>query len=470
MMDELLATLPSVEKGLIEAELEAEASAPRTGGTSFFSKGKGRVNGTIPFWEKTVPSSGTPNNSTGSAKVGPHFGASHIPSISERNDMPRFGGSVSRPPPTGTVNSSSTFVPLPTSTSTPTQAHPQQSPFSSRATHVFPLSSSQSSRPPAPLLGSSGIKYPTPLFSQPILPAGVSPAGVKVPSLFSLTGSANQTRNAFYTPPVTNGVKRLLGEDEPRPFVDVPPAPAPRTIDEPSVPAFNDDISMDSDSDSDDDYAAVGRTASIMSRANGTVETVPTELSYSVFGNSSEPKQPPLKSRRIIRSESSEMKMPPGAYLPDRDDHDVLTVATGATAKTQRHPSPTSSPPPPAKRTRSSASRLRAQRVVNEPNLRRSLPGAFMPEEEDNEEEDEVAPLPVPSKRPLRKTRSTMSVASSEDGDGEARPTRRSTRLSATSEVASGSPEPPSSQASTGKVRKSKKSTTTRSKSSSKKK
>jgi hypothetical protein len=444
MMDELLATLPSVERDLIEVELEAEASGVRTSGTSFFGKGKGkgRANGTTASWDDVVPLSATANGSTGPPKVGLQFGASPIPTISARNDMPRFGGSVSRPPPTGTANGN-IFVPLSASTSAPSQTQPQQSPFSSRATHVFPLSSSQSSRTPAPLLGSSGIKYPTPLFSQS---ARAPPAGVNAPSLFSLAGSANQTRNAFYTPPVTNGVKRSLGEDEPRPVVDVPPAP--RSADEPPAPIVNDD---DVNMDSDDDYAAASRRADV-SHVNGTTKAVPTELSYSVFGNSSEAKQPPTKSRRITRADS-EVKMPPGAYFPD--DHEISTT-TGATTKHQRNPS-SSPPPPPVKKTRSSGSRT--QKLANEPNLRRSLPGAFIPEE-DNEEEDDIAPLPVPSKRPARKPRSTRSAGSE---DGEARPTRRSTRLSTASSVTSASPEPPSPQTTTGKVRKSKRPTASKS-------
>lgn len=438
MMDELLATLPSVERDMIGVELEAEASGIRTAGTSFFGKGKGRANGHVALWEETRPTSTMANGSAGPAKVGLQFGASPIP-ISARNDMPRFGSSVSRPPPNGIVNGN-IFAPLSTSISAPSQIQTQQSPFTSRAAQVFPLSSSQNSRLPAPLLGSSGIKYPTPLFSQPASSIRTLPAGTKIASpLFPLAGSATQTRNAFYNPPVTNGVKRSFGEDEPRPVADVPPTPG--ATDEPPVPIVNDDVNMESD----DDHGVASRRADVPS-VNGTKEAVPTELSYSVFGNSSEAKLPPVKSRRIARA-GSDMKMPPGAYFPDDNE----TPAVGTTVGEQRHTS--LSPPPRVKQTRSTGSR--SQKLANEPNLRRSIPGAFI-DEEDDEEADAIAPLPSPSKRPVRKTRSAKSI---DPEDGELRATRRSTRLSTTSSVASVSPEPPSPQMATARVRKSKRAT-----------
>ena len=435
-MDEILATLPAVERTLVEADLEAEATGGgATPEPSFFDKGKARADRLSMSWEE-VKGPSTANGSAAHTKNAPkdlpQFGASPIVPISARNDMPRFGGSASRPldPVSG-----NTFVPIPTSTSAPSQVHSQtqQSPFIARSNHLLPLSSSQNSRTPAPLLGSSGIRYPAPLFTQPTASATKSSS-----SLFTLAGSANQTRNAFYTPPVTNGVKRPLGDDESRPMTEAPPAP--NVGDEPPAPT-NGDVNMESD----DDYAASTRVTNAQ-RTQETVDTAPAELSYSVFGNSSKATQPPFKSRRITRAET-EVKMPPGAYVPDEEE---------LADRHQRHTSLSPPPPPPVKQTRSS--RSRAHKLEHGPNLKHSLPGAFV-SEDDNEEEDYVAPLPAsppPSKRPTRKGRSTRSVEpEDETSQPPARPTRRSTRLTAASSVASTSPEPPSPRKAAVKAKKS---------------
>lgn len=437
MMDELLATLPAVEKQLVEVELEAEASG--SGEVEepipFFGKGKGRAEGLAMSWEELRHPNINANGSATPPRTVPQLGTPSAAPISARNAMPRFGGSVSRPPASSLANGSALLASSTSNTITPqVPNHIQSSPFTARANHVFPLSSSQSSRMPAPLLNSSGIKYPTPLFNQPSAAARAAPTPAAKPttSLFSMAGSANQTRNAFYNPPSTNGVKRSLGEDEARNVADAPPPPNP--ADEPPAPVVNgNDVNMESD----DDYARGDAT----SETNGNDVAPPAELSYSVFGNKSAAKQPPLKSRRLAKAGSTEMKMPPGAYVPDDDE---IAAAATSQAQNQRHIS--ASPPPPPQPTRQTRKpTTRTQKLAQESDLKRSLPGSFMAEEEE-EEEDQVAPLPPsppPSKRPLRKARSSRSV---EPEDASARPTRRSTRLSTAPSVTSGSPEPPSPQ------------------------
>ena len=425
MMDELLATLPAVERQLVEAELEAEESGSGKIGepTPFFGKGQGRAEGLAMSWEKLRHPNANAN-ANGSARTVPQPGMS---STSSRNDTPHL---VSRPPTSTLVNGSALLT---SSTSNPITSRVQSSPFTSRTNYVFPLSSSQSSRMPAPLLNSSGIKYPTTLFNQPSPAARVAPTPASKPttSLFSMTGSANQTRNAFYNPPVTNGVKRSLGEDEARSVADAPSNP----VDEHSAPVVDkNDVNMKSDDDDDD---ARGDATSEM---NGNDVTTPAEFSYSVFGNKSAAKQPPLTSRRFAKASSTEMKMPPGAYMHDDDE---IAAATTSQVQNQRHAS-VSPPPQPTRQTRKLITRT--QKLVKESDLKRSLPGSFMAEDHgDEEEEDQVAPLPAPpkNKRPPRKTRSSQSV---EPEDAPARPTRRSTRISTASSITSGSPEPPSPQ------------------------
>ena len=442
MMDDILATLPAVERTMVEAELDVETTGVAPGRVRVeqsWREGKGRlapVNGSV------VPDKITPKDL-------PQFGSTPTVPISARNDMSRFGGADSRLP--DPINGS-TFVPISTSTSTPSQVHDpvHQSPFTPRSSHLFSLSSSQNSRLPAPLLGSSGVKYPVPLFSHPSR-STTKPTS----SLFTMSGSANQTRNAFYTPPATNGVKRSLGDDEPRPTIEA----APDTVDEPLAPLASGDVDMESEDDLVPTHITDGP------HANGTEDVAPAELSYSVFGTSSITKQPPRKSRRVTRAES-ELKMPPGAYIPDEEE-----LAEGAGQnQNQRHASVSPPPLPPVKTTRSSSSR--AHKLAHEPDLKRSLPGTFM-SEEDNEEEDYIAPLPAlppHSKRPARKGRSVRSVEPEEKKGQSARPTRRSTRLSAASSVASTSPEPPSPRKLAAKTRKTKPTGSTGSKTGSRKK
>lgn len=443
MMDEVLATLPTVERTMVEAELEAEAAGGGASDTSSIENDEARADKFQRSWEN-----GKANGSVAHAKTlsqdSLQIGPSPAIPISARNDMPRFGGSVSHPPEPTNGN---TFVPIPVSSPTPSQIRNQlhQSPSTSHSTYAFHLSSSQSSRTPAPLLGSSEIKYPTPLFTKPATLARASPAAKPTSSLFTLAGSANQTRNAFYTPPVTNGVKRSLGEDKPRSTIDVPPSS--HAIDKSSAPIVHGDVNMESK----DGYLDHTRETNA-SHANEKEDAVPTELSYSVFGSSSVVKQPPFKSRRIMRGET-EMKMPPGAYVPDEDE--LTSAAVTSQNQTRRRKFASPPPPPPVKRTRNSSSRT--EKLARDPDLKRSVPGAFL-SEEDNEEEDDIAPLPAsppPSKRPTRKGRSTKRVGS-EDEDGQlAMPTRRSTRLSATSSVASTSPEPQFPRKVASKVKKS---------------
>lgn len=434
MMDELLNTLPAVEKELVEAELDAEASSENTVEKPFFGKSQRHSNGLTVSWEEAGPASaaanGSPTPTRSIPQNLPKFGAPPIVPISARNDMPRFGGSVNHPQTNGNI-----FIPVATSSSTSlhTQSHV---PSLSRTDQTIPLSFSQNSRTPAPLLNSSGIKYPTPLFTQPSTSARVSLPNVKPgSSLFSMAGSANQTRNAFYTPPVTNGIKRSLGEHESHPAEAEPPARNPAN--EPPAPIVD---SNDVNMDSEDEYT---RDPDV-TQANDTEDALPAELSYSVFGNKSAVKQPPLKSRRVTKTET-DMKMPPGAYFPDEDE-----AAANVTSHQQRRSSPSPPPPLPIKQTRNT----RAKKLIDEPDLKRSLPGSFMAEEED-EREDEIAPLPTSpplSKRPARKARLSHST---EPEDPSAKPTRRSTRLSTASSITSNSPEPPSPQKTSGKIRKS---------------
>jgi hypothetical protein len=162
-------------------------------------------------------------------------------------------------------------------------------------------------------------------------------------------------------------------------------------------------------------------------------------LQYSVF--SEERKKPP-SSRVSSRKSASATKAPPGTFMSDdeamdqdheaeRDDEEQARAKRGRTTRTTRAIKETSIPP---------AKKLRQTRSKD---LSLSIPGGFNQEQE--EEEDEVAPLRVPSpvRRPIRKSRSSASVDPIEETEG-VQTRRRSSRLTTTGSVNGGSPEPPS--------------------------
>lgn len=415
MVDELLATLPAVERSMLQADMEADANGETVVGPSFYDRSPDRQDLTM-SWEDVPSPSAAIEITAPPSQITPKdfsvYGTAPT-SISARNDLPRFGTSIS--------TNSNTFMTISTSTSSSHQARGAFTPFSSTNTS---LALSQGTRVPAPLLGSSGIKYPTPLVSHPGSSTSIRnpPGASKPPSLFTLGGSANQTRNAFYTPPTTNGVKRALVEDEPRALS------APNPGDAPPLPVVNNDVHMETD---DEDVPVANS-----SKAANTNAT-PAELSYSVFGgNPSLPKQPPLKTRRVGKAEPTQkVHMPPGAFHADDDE------APAPTAERSPSRSRTVSPAPPPARSKQKATRKSTSRK-REDHLTRSVPGAFV--DDDHEEEDYVAPLPgspPPNKRTIAKKPRASRSAASEDDDPP-RATRRSTRLTAASSVASTSPEP----------------------------
>lgn len=201
------------------------------------------------------------------------------------------------------------------------------------------------------------------------------------------------------------------------------------------------------------------------------------ELGYSLFGGrlSTPASLRTSNGRRTTDLESSQR--PPGGF----DEDDLLEEGNGGGAETGREPEregdrarednestplpPAAESPPkrPLRKTRAHANlnamesvegdehheaqlaKAKAStrrttgnsRTQQQPDLRRSVPGAFLDENEDDEEEDEVAPLPA-HVAPVHSTRTRRSRASvtpsdmsSDDDDGEGIPARRrSTRLS----------------------------------------
>jgi hypothetical protein len=415
MMDEILATMPVVEKNMLELELEQLAQgkslssiAASGSGESFSSIGTTDLGMS---WEQISPPRPAANTN-----------GSVPPPRSRLYEQPRFGGSPINPLPDRTVaplsgvgplfarpimNGSAPLVPI--SHGGVDASTSQSRPPMFISSIAQPLASSLSSphnplRPPASSAGPSGLKYP-PARAVPGLFTTAAPTVTNPSSLFNSVGSANLSRNAFYEPPVTNGVKRPFAQDETHPM---PKSATPR-VDR------DDDINMHSDDDLVRSRHADGP------RTNGT-DTVPS-VPFSIFSQSTK------SSRPVVRTEN-QIKMPPGAFIEDSEEEKEpeRTTQHGGRQRT----------PPRASRPQQPSRAPRSQKLAEETDLGRSLPGTLI-----LEEEEDVAPLPVSTigKRPSRKGRTSRASSYDEDA-GESKQPRRSSRLMTAHSATSLSPEP----------------------------
>ncbi|EKM57992.1 uncharacterized protein PHACADRAFT_251939 [Phanerochaete carnosa HHB-10118-sp] len=146
----------------------------------------------------------------------------------------------------------------------------------------------------------------------------------------------------------------------------------------------------------------------------------------SVFSAAIDVEMEPQTQTSTSRKTPSATPVPPGAFLLEVEEVNEPEPSTLA----RNQPSP-----PPALHTPMRKQPTRLSRTQSSTaDLSRSVPGAFV-----DEEEDTVPPLPA-STRPRRKSRSSRPV----DDKSTPRQTRRSSRLSAmsASERGSSSPEP----------------------------
>ncbi|KAJ7598984.1 nuclear pore complex assembly-domain-containing protein [Mycena floridula] len=294
--------------------------------------------------------------------------------VLHRSGAPRFGGS-SIPPSSSLNNSTSRGSPLPT---IPISA-PRKSLNLSSLNGFSSSTSSARSKLPAPLFASTSS---TRLFSSSTGPQ---------------FDSAAKRSNAFYQPPV----------NEPQSTPNQNPIVT-------STNAFaSDDVDMDAEDQRADD-AELGNS-----------------LSYSVFGGSGPAKHlasPTTDSSTKTNghASSSTNSAPPGAFSLDEEDQSGGIEDERPSRATRSSRNSTSTAQRATRATR-------ATRDQPPENFRMSIPGSLMDVDDLEEEEDQVAPLPAPSKA-TRKSRA--SVVSSEGSEDDTRSRRRSTRLSvATSET-----------------------------------
>ncbi|KAF8802250.1 hypothetical protein BYT27DRAFT_7226558 [Phlegmacium glaucopus] len=250
--------------------------------------------------------------------------------------------------------------------------------------------------------------------------------------------SATRQQNAFYQPPTTksNGVKR--------PFEETTQSPErPERPERPDISTNDADVVMAVEQESDrpersSKRGQKGRVAEQKDKAQESEHEDENTLQFSVFKGRDDHSSPEPPSRRKIIPKS-----PPGSYVSDDDDamdadHDEPRKTTRSRgSRPTRSSKPQAISKPPAKK---------ARQVKNQ-ETRMNIPGSLMDDDDElEEEEDHVAPLraPSPPRRAVRKARSSVSVDMDEEG---IQTRRRSSRLTTTGtaygSAHSGSPEPP---------------------------
>ncbi|KAH9833296.1 nuclear pore complex assembly-domain-containing protein [Rhodofomes roseus] len=465
MMDDLMASMPLVERQLLEVELEQLTAAPRPSvsvSQSWTNKATNSTDLSMSWESVRNPSSSTATKSAPTAAAAAHKSngtpSMATPTISQKSGAPRFGA------PLGATPHTEMFAPLsfPSSAST---ASPGASAFA-----------------PSMSVGRVPLIGPTTHQQTPSSAGRPSASSARPGSLFEIAGSANQAPNAFYTPPqsISAGAKRPFGQDTPRtPRASASPQrPEPVSAASAGATTADGDITMQTDEDAiAADLADITQTDA--SRVENTAATEdeesPTaEFSTSIFGrNRSTSADIPRVSARRLRQEKSDSPFIPGAFGPTTDDEGErerismppppppattsrksrASGASAGSASARRRVSPS---PPPAPRP---ARATRANSNARRKDLRQSIPGGFMDEEED----DDVPPLPPPTpttRKGIRKPRASKANERDEMTAEElTRPTRRSTRLSTAPSVGESSPEPASPTKPSTKARSTRKST-----------
>jgi hypothetical protein len=237
--------------------------------------------------------------------------------------------------------------------------------------------------------------------------------------------SATRQQNAFYQPPATktNGVKR--------PFEETTQSP-----ERPNISTSDADVIMAIELEKDHPQSPVTGSQKVEQKDKAQEAEDENVLQFSVFSkgrNDHSSPEPPSRRKHIPKS-------PPGSYVSEDDDAmDEDDEQRNSTKSRRSRPTRSSKPQaiskPPAKKARQ----------VKDQGIKMSIPGSLMDEDEQEEEEDYVAPLraPSPPKRAVRKARS-VSVSVEDEGIQTRRRSSRLTTASTTHGSAhSGSPEPP---------------------------
>lgn len=438
MMDDIMAAMPAVERQLLELELEQLAQGKGTGMPTLSASWSSRIgnSGDLSMsWESVrtpLPANGSSASAVANAsRISAAFPEPPPPSLSQRSGAPRFGG----PLPVSDV-----FSPL--SLSAVGSSHASSAAASTSAASPILATSISASRPisSAPRAGPS-----TPVFtvgSNTPQSQYATPSSSRPISIFETLGSANRTPNAFYTPPVSAGVKRSFGEDTPRAATSGVHSPV-EAVDEGMMDVAEvEDIVNDEDVEMHADGEPVGNGHADPSHngepshQNGVTE----EVSFSMFSPPPDAFQP-LPGLRSSRTQPETQTLP-GAFTQESDEESEPTPPPPQTPRKRARQAPPQRSPSPALTRRTT----RTRKVPQERISGRSIPGSLM-DDDDEEEEDVVPPLPPPTPATKRGTRKTKTTRANQDdmSMSELRP-RRSTRLSSAASAESSSEEPMSPQ------------------------
>ena len=423
-MDEVLAVMPAVEKQLLEAELsqssqrrESSNSPPSTSGVglsnSWTSVGNTSINDLSMSWEQIPPPAPKPASYNPLKTPAP-----------KRAKAPLFGGVVpSRPVSEASASTSRNLFP-PVATNQP--------PPEPLAISVSTVNSSI----PAPSLVDSARLTSTNGFR-------VSQKPTPEPVSFQLKASANQRPNAFYNPqqPSDGNVPGVDGR-EIYGFSPTPPPALEHSFDDSAR-----DIQMMLYDEGD--RTAEEEPTQTTDPTHSDAEETSAPFSFSVFGTSSTngtSNASKLEGHSTVQSQTTSSRLPPGAFAPESDEEpepeppsrnsDVFSISTGRRGQ----PHKSASPPP----RRKSTTQISTGRKIT-PELEKTIPGSLFYGEMEDEDEDDVAPLPptTPARRTQRKAR---TPAKKQGLVQEEKLVRRSSRLSTASSRGSPSPEPLSPQ------------------------
>ncbi|TFY50833.1 hypothetical protein EVJ58_g10869 [Rhodofomes roseus] len=318
MMDDLMASMPLVERQLLEVELEQLTAAPRPSvsvSQSWTNKATNSTDLSMSWESVRNPSSSTATKSAPTAAAAAHKSngtpSMATPTISQKSGAPRFGA------PLGATPHTEMFAPL---------SFPSSASTASPGASAFAPSMSVGR---VPLIGSTTHQQ------TPSSAGRASASSARPGSLFEIAGSANQAPNAFYTPPqsISAGAKRPFGQDTPRtPRASASPQrPEPVSGASAGATTADGDITMQTDEDAiAADLADITQTdASRVENTAGTEdEESPTaEFSTSIFGrNRSTSADIPRVSARRLRQEKSDSPFIPGAFGPTTDDEVSITT------------------------------------------------------------------------------------------------------------------------------------------------
>lgn len=416
IVEEILAVMPPAERTLLEVELELMGQEGEADSKS--------------------PDTRSPRMN-GEAKRGPRrpaVDAPILPNIPQRSGAPRFGGPIPANASFAAVREMYEAI----SAGKPL-AQRDGSPKTLAQEDTDPIIDSQDAPSTGVKPGDSGetsvsarvrsSKSP----NHPQTSTSIS-APSRQGSLFESKGSANRTPNAFFKPTSTGpsvGSKRPRPEESSRrPAMQPADAITASTQDIPQalheVPEEDADVDMQ-----EPELEPAQRPEPIEDSPLGRKSRA--GYSSSVFAVAEDFEMEPQPQASASYKTPSATPAPPGAFASEVED--AIESEPSNSAKTQPETQADSPPPSPVQSripTRKQPARL-SRSQSSHVDLSRSVPGAFI-----DEEEDIVPPLPTP--RQTRKLRTSRAA----DDKSAPKMARRSSRLSArsASERGSSSPEP----------------------------